>query len=59
MSSFLTGVETEEDFRNTLLDGSKYWYMAAPLDSVLTLLSQCYQQDNETSFTLKKKRVGR
>ena len=59
MSSFLTGVETEEDFRNALQDGSKYWYVAAPLDSALTLLSQCYQQANEPSSTLKKKRVGR
>ena len=59
MSSFLKGVQTEEDFQNVLQDGSKYWYLAAPLRKVLTLLSQCDHRDTQASVTLKKERVRR
>ena len=66
MSSFLPGVETEEDFLNTMQDESKYCYLAAPLRNVLTLLSRCDQQDarasvthTQASITLKETGFGR
>ena len=59
MSPFLNGMPTEEDFSNALKTESEYWYLAAPLRNVLTLLSQCDHDNSHDSVTLKKKGAGR